>query len=53
MTARDLMRRARELWPNSRNYRKQWARSTMRLIQSGKHVLHGAPATWGNRRGST
>ena len=47
---RDLIRRARVLWPHSKSYRRQWIRNTMRLLTEGKHILHGGERRWGNTR---
>ena len=47
---RALVRRSRAMYPHSRNYRKQWFWSTLRLRLEGKHILFGGPANWGNRR---
>lgn len=46
-TIRPLIRQARALWPHSKHYRKQWVRSILELRRCGKHILHGAQATWG------
>lgn len=46
MTARNLMRRARALWPHSRTYRKQWVRSVLSLGR--RWILAGGEAKWGH-----
>lgn len=46
----DLRRRARRYYPQSIRLQRDWLRMTLWLIGKGKHILHGAPASWGNRR---
>jgi hypothetical protein len=46
---REMIKKARTLYPNSKHNQHSWIRATKYLVESNKHVLYGAQVNWQDR----